>query len=894
MEKAGKKVYMSKIAVLVCVIALFCVSVENVCFGLLNEPWPNPTDAVWWAGAKVGEPNYWTDPCNWNQGQVPRDTNFVGYNFTVPPNGVSEPPVYAGDPNIVIIRSSEVAECNYLRLGGAGQTYVNLVVQGTLNVGGGPGTWRGLRINSWTSWGKNQVIIDGGTLNVNGDTDQSHMIVISGNVNVAGQIGLGAGANGNEYWSDQYYLEITNGTVRAGDFVMANVGSVSGKLGTDINGTGQLIINGDVTARLAGYKSNGWMTAYGGDPNYILHIALGTDGNTVVTAGLFNAAKAEVNSPADGTTVPWEDPNNKGHGPTLTWTAGVGATSHLVYFGSTFTDVNNANQSSPQYKGNQVLANKSYTVSLAAINLGQTYYWRIDENDSGVTVKGDVWQFSIMNYRVVDEFETYANNIGLMAVWGDGSTNGTGSSISLETTTVQGGLQSMKLNYSNATSPYISEANMLCSALPGCPNDWTAAGIRLLTISLHGIPSFAEPNVYVILKSNGGAQSGIVYYPDINELRQGSWEYFRFWAIDLAQFSSQGVDLHNVTGLVIGVGKKASPAAGGSGNIWVDTIRLQPPTCLQHSGNPDLNNDCVVDMGDLTILADNWLDTNTVVTASAPAVGPVLWYQFNEGSGYDIHDSSGNSYTGSLDLADWGGTGSGYDGSNCINLNNEAYVDVPIAAFNTSWGAECTFSFWFKDPGQDDNDNMLFQLNRGDGTNRGPQVWMGSTGFMEWACGYDPNTGYRDFLWFGQNYNYSNPLHPLNKWVHYAFVKSAGAGYMRIYQNGSIVAESTNVIGDKLDAADANTYFTIGAWQWSNNSGSGIGGYCKGLMDDFRIYNYALTPGQVLSLAVAGGTATSPMTQPLVTPADIVSDEIVNFNDFAVLADKWHQAALFP
>ena len=84
--------------------------------------------------------------------------------------------------------------------------------------------------------------------------------------------------NGNEYWSDQYYLKITNGTVRAGDFVMANVGSVSGKLGTDINGTGQLIIKGDVTSRLAGYKSNGWMTAYSGDPNYVLqNYALGLD-----------------------------------------------------------------------------------------------------------------------------------------------------------------------------------------------------------------------------------------------------------------------------------------------------------------------------------------------------------------------------------------------------------------------------------------------------------------------------------------------------------------------------------------------------------------------------------------------------------------------------------------
>ena len=108
--------------------------------------------------------------------------------------------------------------------------------------------------------------------------------------------------------------------------------------------------------------------------------------------------------------------------------------------------------------------------------------------------------------------------------------------ITLETTTVQGGLQALSMSYYNTYSPYISEASMICSALPGCPNDWTAAGVRILNLSLHGDPDFAE-KAYVILESNGGAQNGIVYYPEPNELRQGSWEYYRFWAIDLAQFT---------------------------------------------------------------------------------------------------------------------------------------------------------------------------------------------------------------------------------------------------------------------------------------------------------------------------------------------------------------------
>ena len=184
----------NRMVVLAGVIALFCMGGEKVCFGLLNEPWPNPTDAVWWAGAnKSGSPTIGRTPATGIRGKSLRIPTLSATIFTVPPNGVSESggPVYTGDPNIVIIRTGEVAERNYLRLGGS-EAYVNLVVQGTLNVGGGPGTWGGLRIDLWTNWGKTQVIIDGGTLNVNGDTDQSDTIVSSGYVNVIGQIGLGA------------------------------------------------------------------------------------------------------------------------------------------------------------------------------------------------------------------------------------------------------------------------------------------------------------------------------------------------------------------------------------------------------------------------------------------------------------------------------------------------------------------------------------------------------------------------------------------------------------------------------------------------------------------------------------------------------------------------------
>jgi len=134
MEKAGKKAYMSRIVVLAFVIAILGMGGERVCFGLSAEPAINK----WWAGAKAGEPNYWMDPCNWGTiPAVPTAVQSAKYQFPVPPDGVGQsgsPPGYTGDPNVVIIRTTETAECNYLGWGGQ-QTYANLVIQGTLNMG---------------------------------------------------------------------------------------------------------------------------------------------------------------------------------------------------------------------------------------------------------------------------------------------------------------------------------------------------------------------------------------------------------------------------------------------------------------------------------------------------------------------------------------------------------------------------------------------------------------------------------------------------------------------------------------------------------------------------------------------------------------------------------------
>ncbi len=89
----------------------------------------------------------------------------------------------------------------------------------------------------------------------------------------------------------------------------------------------------------------------------------------------------------------------------LSWTPGEGTTVHDVYFGTAFADVNGASRTNPL----GVLASQGQTAVTfdpdILLEFGQTYYWRVDEWDAGMTVyEGNVWSFEVepLTYVVSD------------------------------------------------------------------------------------------------------------------------------------------------------------------------------------------------------------------------------------------------------------------------------------------------------------------------------------------------------------------------------------------------------------------------------------------------------------------------------------------------------------
>lgn len=598
---------------------------------------------------------------------------------------------------------------------------------------------------------------------------------------------------------------------------------------------------------------------------------------------------AECLYPPNHGTIPWEDPARCGYGPTLHWKAAEEASGeHYVYLGTSAEAVAQASASDPEFLGTVPLTDPNWVLPLSSLVKGQTYYWRVDETTAGGVVKGDgVWQFTISLFADLDLFG-YETAESLQSVWGGGAA-------------LSGG--AMEIAYDNTTAPYRTEVSA-DAALFGCSTDWTRGGNALLTLDIKGCDNMTD-SVYVTLESNGGAQRGTVEYPDMRELnQQPAYEWFHFWPIDLQAFAEQGVDLTAVSRIIIGVGTPADSLPGGSGAILADNLRLSVPMCLRGYRPEDVNQDCVVDVYDFVEIARTWLAEGTLVSAQAPSRGPVLWYAFEDGSGTKVTDLSGFGYDGTIVPAAepnevWGGAESGFDGSNCLYLGNSAYIQVPAEAANIgdpnypsvenpaqTLGAESTISLWMKDPGQADADSELFQIGL-DGTVLGN--WMNATGKFEYKAGGDT------LIWTGSRHystgdTYTNPSHPQDQWVHYAFVKSASAGVMRIYQNGRLAAEATagSTYSPAID--DAEGFFTIGAWRWSG----GAGGFVDGWIDDFRVYDYALSPEEVLWLAEAGGVVSSPMRQPLLEPADVTGDDVIDLEDLALTVSRWLQEAVYP
>jgi hypothetical protein len=571
----------------------------------------------------------------------------------------------------------------------------------------------------------------------------------------------------------------------------------------------------------------------------------------------------------------------------LSWTPACPNGGQRVYF----SDVESQVQSRSAEASCLHLPSDANRCQPPHVQLGRTYYWCVDSlafQDANVVFAGDVWSFAVADRLVVDDFEEYLTS-GLVpgpwecSGWWD-------AYIGAATSQTCDHFLTLEYYYDDADH---SEAVRRFDA----PQDWAEHGAAMLQLLLRGTPPSPQiAQMYVSITD--GEREQLVPYDATTDIDSDTDWYA--WRIALDDFN--GVDLSHVQGLTIGIRPgSVQPGLPRWGMISVTEVSLCPASCSlcaashascvtlqaqkdagdgQHGAaqgpTADLNGDCIVDGRDMKLLSGDWLRTPTETLTVATPNEPVLWYTFDG----HVNDSAGSANGLLQGRAHFE---PGKYGQAIEFTYRGDVVTIPDAARVFAQTSEAiTIAFWqYGNDSSHLNDTLCcsdYEYGRSDpviSINLG--CWE-RPGQYRWDCGYPWSIANRVAG------HHADTIEWTGRWNHWAFTKdirvtsNGQKGRMEIYLNGRLYDSRT---GTNSPITDLKSF----------EIGSGWYGRYDGLLDDFRIYNYALSPAEVAWLATNG---TGVVEYPTPVAGNLDAAGRVNLHDFALLAAQWLQNTLRP
>jgi hypothetical protein len=596
---------------------------------------------------------------------------------------------------------------------------------------------------------------------------------------------------------------------------------------------------------------------------------------------------------------------------TLGWTPGIYATSHDVYFGTSFAEVNDANTNSDAWMVNQAGTTWPTTgYDPNGLDYSTTYYWRIDEKDGG-TYRGTVWSFTTNSRLIVDNFNSYANlDPDVYAVWNDYWVNGSdGELFALETNPdIAHDGNSIQFQYDNQTkdSGYFigSWMDAKTSDLE-IGSDWTLSRAAGLLLYFRGSAGNSVEKMWVELEDTSSNAGYVLYDGDANDITLESWHE---WNVDLGIIDACGVTLSSLDNIKVGVGGYArtgqTTRSSSTSYVYFDDIEVWPARCLpKYASIVDFTDDCVVDGYDLETMAEDWMmtDYNTL-----GYMGTLKRFPGPTDPNYDLCWVAGKVDAGGLyfNLDD-------PDPNNPFDQPEGGdYVEIPPLNLNSN---TVTFTLWVKRHGiQRDDGGLFFCSWRDDGPGTTESGIMMGNAFIDENCiGYNWQNDMDTYQWdpaFGEL--------PNDEWAFVALTMSPSRATMyQMNESDGILQSNYN------DVAHAPEAFGI-----PSRIGDHKNRPLVGTMDDFRIYDYTLDASEIEYIAKGTGTPpdanhlyahykfneTTGLTAaddagdalnywPVPSVANICGDDVeaeyhrfVNLIDFACFADYWLDVDLWP
>jgi YVTN family beta-propeller protein len=256
-------------------------------------------------------------------------------------------------------------------------------------------------------------------------------------------------------------------------------------------------------------------------------------------------------------------------------------------------------------------------------------------------------------------------------------------------------------------------------------------------------------------------------------------------------------------------------AAGGSYPAVTVTVGVSTsaPSSVTNTatvsggGESNTGNDSA---SDVTAIA------SIVSPAPAPGTGLVAAYSFDEGAGNMAQDSSDSNNDGNIRNASWTMAGRlggalAFNGSNAfVNVPNNASLRLNYAMTLEAWVKPTTVSAQWRDVIYKSNDDYYLEAT----SSSSSRPAAGGT--------------------FAPDNVYGPSSIPVNAWTHLATTYDGAT--LKLYVNG-VLASSVSRSG-RINGSS-------GPLQIGGDNGAGQ--YFAGLIDEVRVYNVALTAGQIQS-----------------------------------------------
>jgi hypothetical protein len=484
---------------------------------------------------------------------------------------------------------------------------------------------------------------------------------------------------------------------------------------------------------------------------------------------------------------------------TLNWRPSREAASHTVYFGA------DANAVAEGTAAAKTVADHSY--SPAGMTYATTYYWRVDEVNEAMDPavwEGPVWSFSTADYAVVDDFESYNDSDAfLYESWVDGLTEENSGSMAGYLNSIAGTFGERTIINSGEQSMPVTYDNASKYSFSevtrtfDTAQDWTANGIQSLCLYFRGV-SGNTGQLY--LKVNN---TKVAYYGAATDIAVPAWLP---WIVDL---SAVGGNLNKVTKLTIGI-----EGSGSAGILYIDDVRLYGKAAEYITpGEPDTAN----------LLAS---------------------YQF-EGN---ANDSSGRGFNGVI-------TGGGQlvasgrpNGGSALQVSKAGYVDLgkrPAMDFGTT---DWTVAAWFKTAMVGTGDaNKGTVYGKGGDTAGGHRYCLIMSETTEGVVSLVTDDDVTKYVINSTSVTNDDEWH---------FVAGQREGTaLRIYIDGILEGAGTATESYNLSGTSQHNAYIGAITDHTNNI---LYKLFNGLIDDVRVYDKALSQGEIFWLA----GRTSPIAKP--------------------------------